>query len=522
MSSSTANPPRIADNAGFAMSANVFYLLTRLILPPMILSYLPLAEYGLWSACFILIMYIGLTDSGFSNVYIRFAARFRAAGDTESINKLLSTGIIMLSAMTVVVLSGLWLLLPSVLAFLKVQPQQHEMASILVMGTATMFMLDLTLGAYCYLLHGLQRIREEKTVAIIGYILEPIMIYVFLRSGFGVYSLLLAFILRYVWSLSAFIRLAYRFQPGLNIGLRHFDRVMLRHFFGFGTAIQISTLIGTFLFSVDRLVAGFLLGPKGIALFELGAKLPLAAISVPSSISNVTMPAAAHHSAHDDMASIRSLYRKSSRSVSMIAGLPLAFMALFAAPLAYAWLGNRDGLSQMPLIMALTALWSQLHITTGPGSAVFRALGRAGNEFVYHGLRIAGLTACIGIALMIFQDISTALITGLSIGSAIAALIYLIHNQKQLGVKASILFQDILLPGLAAYPLAAGVYLLWQALLPSTLSQWQTLAAIAVAGLLYTGLWAGISWRFLDADERSVVRDILIRVRTRVPAWRNA
>jgi O-antigen/teichoic acid export membrane protein len=396
------------------------------------------------------------------------------------------------------------------------------MASILVMGTATMFMLDLSLGAYCYLLHGLQRIREEKTVAIIGYILEPIMIYVFLRSGFGVYSLLLAFILRYVWSLSAFIRLAYRFQPGLNISFRHFDKVMLRHFFGFGTAIQISTLIGTFLFSVDRLMAGFLLGPKGIALFELSAKLPLAAISVPSSISNVTMPAAAHHSAHDDMESIRSLFRKSSRAVSMISGLPLAFMALFSTPLAFAWLGDREGLSQMPLIMALTALWSQLHITTGPGSAVFRALGRAGNEFVYHGLRITALALGIGLALVLIKDSTTALITGLSIGSACAALIYLLHNQKQLGLKTSVLFRDILLPGLAAYPIAACVYLLWRVLLPSTLSQWHTLAAIAVAGLLYTSLWALMAWRMLDASERSVVHDILVRLRTRIPAWRNA
>ncbi|NJD33509.1 MAG: hypothetical protein FIA96_01480, partial [Betaproteobacteria bacterium] len=376
--------PDVAGNASFAMAANAFYLITRLLLPPLVLSHVALADYGLWSACFILIMYIGLADVGFSNVYVRFTARYHAQGDTAAINRLLSTGVFTLSLMAVCVLGGLWLALPQVLAFLKVLPAQREMATILVMGSAAIFLLDLSLGAYCYLLHGLQRIREEKKVAIVGYALEPLLILLFLLAGLGIYSLLAAFALRYTWSLTSFARLAHRFLPGLEIRPRHFDRAMLRHFFGFGVAVQASTLLGTALFSIDRVIAGFLLGPKGIALFELSAKLPVAAISVPSTISNVTMPAAARHAAKDEQPAIRELYRQSSRAVSFLAGLPLGFMAVFSAPIGVAWLGAREGLEQLPLILALTALWAHLHIVTGPGSAVFRAMGNVGNEFIYH------------------------------------------------------------------------------------------------------------------------------------------
>ena len=111
------------------MFANVFYLASRLLLPPLVLSHLSLADYGLWSACFILIMYIGLTDAGFSNVYVRFVAGFHAKGDFAAINRLLSTGVITLSLMAVCVLFVLWFALPQVLDFLKVLPEQRGMAT---------------------------------------------------------------------------------------------------------------------------------------------------------------------------------------------------------------------------------------------------------------------------------------------------------------------------------------------------------------------------------------------------------
>lgn len=516
----TIAPADVASNAGFAMFASAFYLVSRLMLPPLVLSHLSLAEYGLWSACFILVMYIGLTDVGFSSVYVRFSAHYHALGDTAAINRLASTGVVSLAVLTLCLLCGLWLLLPQVLALLNVGAEQQRTATILVMGVSTMFLLDLTLGVYCYLLHGLQRIREEKKIAIVGYALEPLLILVFLNAGLGVYSLLAAFALRYLWSLSSFARLAHRFLPGLEIRARHFDPAMLRRFFGFGAAVQLSALLATALFSVDRLVAGFLFGPTGIALFELGAKLPLAANSVPSAISGVTLPAAARHASSGDSPAIRALYQRSTRAVSILAGLPLGFMALFAAPLSLAWLGAREGLELLPLILALTALSSQFHITTGPGSAIFRALGRVGNEFVYHALRILALGICVGAALFFLGRTVTALIVGLCAGSLLAAIAYLIHNQRKLDLPMLPLLGDILAPGLAAYPLAAACLLLWQLAAPGRLPRWQALVGLVLVGSVYTAIWAWLTWLQLKSDERARVRETLGRLGIAWPRWR--
>jgi O-antigen/teichoic acid export membrane protein len=502
------------------MLAKVFYLASRLAVPPLVLAHVTLAEYGLWSAAFVLIMYIGLTDVGFSNVYVRFVSRFHAQGDVAAINRLLSTGVFTLTLLAALVLLGLWAALPQVLDFLNVDAAHRGTAAILMFGAAGMFLVDLSLGAYCYLLHGLQRIRQEQTVAIIGYVLELVAIAGFLLAGLGVYSLLAAFVLRYTWSLTSFIRLAHRFIPELQVRLRHYDRAMLRHFFSFGVPIQISALLGTVLFSVDRVIAGALFGPQGIALFELGTKLPLAAVSVPAAISNVAMPAAARMSTLGDQAGVRRLYRSASRSISLLAGVPLGFMAVFAAPIAFAWLGPRDDLTSLPLILALTSLSAHLHIVTGPGSAVYRALGQVRNEFVYHGLRFTGLALGIGLAIGILGPSTTTLAIGVAAGNACADLM---HNQRRMGLSPGLLFGEILLPGFAAYAVAAALLPAWNWLVPVNTPRWETLAGIMSFGLVYCAALGLLAWRWLLLpDERARLSGLIASTSGRILKWRNS
>jgi O-antigen/teichoic acid export membrane protein len=241
-------------------------------------------------------------------------------------------------------------------------------------------------------------------------------------------------------------------------------------------------------------LAGFMLGPKGIALFELGSKLPVAAISVPSAISNVTMPAASRHSSHGNDAAIKALYLSASRAISLISAFPLAFMAMFSAVIAHAWLGPRDDLQALPMIMALTAAWSHLHIVTGPGSAVFRALGQVGNEFVYHGLRVVSLPLGIGLAVVFFGYSAFALMLGLAGGSAVAALAYMLFNHKKLGCAPSSVFSEVLLPSMPAYLLAYGLFLLWQHMVPSLLGRMQELLLLGLIGVVYCVLLTAANW----------------------------
>lgn len=498
----------VARNASVAMLARLLYLLTRLAVPPLVLAYADLADYALWSAAFVLIMYVGLADAGFANVYVRFVASFHARGDVGAISRLLSTGVTALVIIATVLFLALVALLPELLSALQVAEDRRELASHLILGAAGIFLLDLSLGAYCYLLHGLQRIAQEQRIAVVGYLLELVVIVALLITGYGIYSLLLAFALRYSWSLLAFRRLAYQSLPGLRVSAKLFDRGMLRHFLGYGSRVQLSQLCSTALQTVDRIAAGALFGPTAIALFELGNKLPIAAASIPSIISRVTMPEAARLVTVDDTDGLQRLFYRSSRYAALLCALPLAFLAAFAAPVSTAWLGTHDSeLSSLPVLLALAALTAQLHTMTGPGSAVFRARGEVFNEFVYHALRVLALLAGLPLAFHLLGRSPTSLAMGLCGAGSVAALAYTQYNLRRLSLSSARFLKECLLPATLPYLTAMLLASASADLLSPTAPRVALIVTVLACLMLYLLITAPLLWHLcMTDDERTYLR----------------
>ena len=60
---------------------------------PFLLSRIGLEAYGIWTTIFILVLYVGVTTLGISNVYIKYVAEFNARQEYGKANSLLSTGL---------------------------------------------------------------------------------------------------------------------------------------------------------------------------------------------------------------------------------------------------------------------------------------------------------------------------------------------------------------------------------------------------------------------------------------------
>ncbi|HEX8998866.1 MAG TPA: oligosaccharide flippase family protein, partial [Blastocatellia bacterium] len=310
----------LSKNASVNLAAKVFYMITRFFLPPLTLSYVTLEEYGIWAACFILIGYLGMSAFGVSNVYIRYVAEFHARKEIDQINRLLSTGLTVIAALGIVLLAALWFGLPLIITRLNVPPGLHHTAFTLIFITAATFMLDLSFGAFAYVLSGLQRITEQTVVWVISFCLEALLIVVLLVSGFGIYALLWAFVVRYLVATAAYVVLCYRLLPGLSLGLGHFDRSMLRLFYSYGAIVQLSGLLGMFLYSVEKLIAGFFIGVGATGLLDVGEKLPVMTSQVPASMNSILLPAMSHMHGLEQRREIATLYLKGSRYMNMMMG----------------------------------------------------------------------------------------------------------------------------------------------------------------------------------------------------------
>lgn len=509
---------QFSSDVSFSLFAKTLYLVTRVALPPLVLAHVSLADYGIWSIAFIVISYLGLTASGFASVYIRRGALAQQAGDIDQLSRLISTGIISLGLLSLLLFAALASGLPWLMESLGVATAQRSTASTLVLGACAIFLADITFGAYAYLLHGIGRIRTEQKIWVLAYLFEMAVAVVLLQAGRGIQALLVAFALRYALSISAAIYCTQRLLPGLRFSPRLFDRATLREFLGFGSLVQVSMLCANALQSAERVLAGFFLGAPAAALFDLGNKLPSTANSIPSAVSTVTLPAAARSGAG---AEVTALYYRATRMTALLTALPMPFLALFALPICQLWLGRHPEVGNIAIIMTLLTLSCHVHSLTGPGSSIFRGIGQAGNEFIYHGLR-AGLLALSIAAFLLLQEMALLLLAqAIALAGVLAALAYLWWNHRQLTGSSRKLGSAVLWPALAGYPAAILTALLLQfaQLWPAAAPQRQELILpLALAFGMYLLLAGRSYWRWvLNIEERQRGQRFLSMLTARLP-----
>lgn len=524
MTETSSSPPASAPhrlrslvmkNAAISVGARVVYMASRFFLPPIILRHVSLELYGVWAACFILIGYFGMSAFGVSNVYIRYVAGHYAKGAWDEINKLLSTGIAVTLAASAVLLAGLWLLLPAVVSGLHISPEYRRTAAILIFGTSATFVLDLSLGAFGHVLTALQRVGQSTALWIVSVAIETVLI-LGLLPVCGVYALLIAFAVRYVFVTIASAICCARALPHLRVSRRYFDRQTLSLFYRYGGVVQLSGLLGMFLYSAEKIIAGVFIGVSATGLFDLGEKFAVMGSQVASSVNGVILPAASHLHTMDDRARIVTLYLRASRYLSLLAAAISGFLPAFAGPIMTMWLGANPALAVATTILMLFALPFHVHVLTGPGSAVHRGTDRPARELVYPlwqlALVIVGVAAGFALAGRSVMTVAVAVSTSM----LASQLIYMAYTNRKLGVAQGAYARRVLLPTLLPYAAAVLVRIAFAPWLHAAgTARWALAAVMAPAGVLYLLLTGILFWLGAETEERGLAVSLARRLTTR-------
>jgi O-antigen/teichoic acid export membrane protein len=498
----------LSKNFSVSLSAKILYLLTRLFLPPLTLAYVSLEEYGIWACCFILISYVGMSAFGISNVYIRYVAEYKATNKIEQINRLVSTGLTVTLIVSALLLVVLWLALPSVVQQFKISPPLQRTAFILIFGTAVTFTLDLSFGAFSYVLTGLQRITEQTLIWVASFLLEAGLIVVLLVQGFGIYALLLAFVARYLLATTAYVILCFRAIPGLSLSLRHFDRGALRLFSSYGVIVQMTGLLSVFLRSAEKLLAGLFVGIDATGLFEVGEKFPIVALLLPGSMNDALLPAVSHMHTLERREEIRKLYLKGSRYMNMMTGVLMAFLAAFAAPVLTAWIGPDPKYQVAAVILTVFTLPYQLDVLTGPGSAIHRGMNRPFREMTYHLSQLFLLVITVSVTFLTVGKTVMTITATVALSRMLSALYYLAFTNRVLGIPQRLYARQVLIPGLLPYLLAfALAWLARPAYTWGGMNRWRLLGLLALTGAGYCLFSAFFLYRVVcDWGEREYLR----------------
>ena len=475
------------------MLGRLFYLATRVALPPITLHFVSLEEYGIWSTCFLIIGYIGMGTFGVANVYIRFAAQYNATGQQQEIGKLLAVGLSITLGFSALVLLLLYAGMPWIVEWFKIPAHLRATATTLILGSVATMLLDMTFGAFAYVLQGLQRIVQQTLVWIVSFLLETVVMIALLIEGFGVKGLLLAFGARYIFSTLAYMVLCYRAVPGLHLQLRGAGKETYRLFFGYGGILQLSGLLSIFLYSCERLAAGMLAGVGSVGLLDIGQKFPMMSSQLFGSAQNSFLTTLTHLHAQNRHEEMIDVYAKGTRYLNLLNGTAMGFMAPFGFYLITAWMGPTRIYPEAATIMAFAAIGYHMHVITGPATTYFQGTNRPWRPLfglLVPQLLLAGL-GLLGL-LKLEDDALLAVVAAMAIARVLSSLVFLAQTNLLIGFGQLRFIGSVLLPGLMPYAVGYGLWYstrTWMSGISlQRLDLLPVLAGLGVGYLVLTGL----------------------------------
>ena len=89
-----------------------------------------------------------MAANGFSGAYLKDGAHYRATGNNQGINVLLSTGVITLLALSLMLAPLLYWALPYFLHWLITDPSLFEAGWVLLFGAGIIFIINFTLSVF--------------------------------------------------------------------------------------------------------------------------------------------------------------------------------------------------------------------------------------------------------------------------------------------------------------------------------------------------------------------------------------
>jgi hypothetical protein len=243
-------------------------------------------------------------------------------------------------------------------------------------------------------------------------------------------------------------------------------------------------------------------------LLDVAKKWPTSVSSVPTAFFAALLPAASHVDAASDsstwLRNLQTLYLNGARYSNLCTAAFASALAFWSVPIMHVWLGPalpmRDSLIPLFVIFSISM---QFHMLTGPGTSIFRGMGRVYEEFNYSIPNIVLLAITVPLAHWI-QGRWTPIGIGVAVSVATAGSACVLMGRVLfvLDLKLARFLRVVVLPGFACYAVAG--LLAWPAAaLVAALNRWQGAGVLLAVGLLYlAGLIAVLNRWVLTEEEK--------------------
>lgn len=480
-------------------------IVTGIFLMPFTMHHLGTAEYGLWMLAASMTAYLQLLDLGYGNGLVRQVTQADARGDEDAVNEVLSTFLVVYSALAVIAVAAIGaLVLLAVPRFPNLSAADVSTAQWVLILIGGRLALAFPMSVFGAITTARQRFALTGWIAIAVSLAQAAATYIVLRSGHGLVTMVAATSAIGVVSYIPYAWAAKHTFPGLRLSPMRFSVRQVREVTAFSVylfLISISIHVGT---NADNLIIGAYLGTTSVALYTVALRLADYQRQLCGQFTGLLFPMLVRFHEREDLAALRVTLIDGTRiALALVTGVTLCLIA-FARPLVEHWMGAGFDASILPLYVL--AVLGIVAVAQGPAGTILLAAGRQ---------RLVAIAALVDISANVALSVLLVTgygLTGVAVGTAAP---YIILNVgiimpvavRLVGVPARAFAAAVCLPTMVATVPALLLAVSFRTFLSA-----DSVAAVlwqgAAVGLLYVLTFCAIGLRSADRERylRSVWR----------------
>ena len=490
-------------NSLFSVGRLVVTTLVLFWITPFALRLLGPTQFGIWALAGVLTTYMRLGDFGMARALIKFVAELDAQHNFDTINKIVSSALIIFCAWGVLI----WAIFLVVREFVvtdlfRIPAAFHDDAMFVFVGVVSIALLDLISGIFSGILDGLQRMEITNTINAVARVSSAIGVFFVLSQGWGLRGLVLKNAVIAIATLLVSCYLAHRVLPSLRIRPWFFHGQTARDIFQFSANFQVVNLIVLVIDPLNKTLISNSVGLHFVTYYEIASRVISQLISLFQALAASIYPAVSALQTRRGPLAVAWLYLRSTRYLTLLVLPVFTAVIITAKPFIRLWLGDGYELSVLTL-QILTVAWLVSMMAT-PAYLIAQGIGRpklSSASSVVTG--VVSLT--IG-----FLAIGTVGYLGLVVGNALGlmlgSVVMFVLLHREVVVPAKEVFKAIMSRAWLVNLLLAGLTI--------GLLRWATLVSLSTVLALIGGYVALYMIGFvisggLDKEDHRLLRQIM-------------
>lgn len=350
-------------------------IICGVLLLPFTIRHLGTDAYGLWMFAASLTYYLQLLDLGYGTGVVRHVSDADASGDMETVNRVLSTFLVVFAGLGVVALIGIAVLVTWVVPqFPRLSGDQIRQAQIVLAILGVRVAVGLPMTVFGAATTARQRFALNNSVAIAVALANAVVTYLVLSAGYGLIPLVAATTTVGLLSYLAYARTAKVALPELRLRFGYFSRPLVKQVTSFSLYLFVIGVAAQIWFSLDAQVIGAALGTSAVAIYAVAFRLADYQRQLCSQFNGLLFPVIVRLNATERPEGLRDMLVHSTRIALSLVTITTIGVIGFGEPLIDRWMGPGFEAAVVPLyILALAGL---AIVGLGPVGVLLLATGQ--------------------------------------------------------------------------------------------------------------------------------------------------